>query len=251
MATGNGFTGFQSPGSASSEFNAIAFLVQAMMNGMATATLVQVKAVTNSGGVSPVGFVDIQPMVNLVDGIGTAVPHGTIYKCPYNRLQGGANAIIIDPEVGDIGVAVFADRDISSATANKAPSNPGSSRRFDMADGLYLGGFLNAAPTQYVQFSTAGITLFSPTMIQLQAQDIRLIAPTVEITASTSTTITTPTFTVNGNQVNNGDVTATGTVLAPILNGTTQVIAATKDIGPLHEHDHGTMTASGHTGTVI
>lgn len=247
----DGYNGFQRPGSASSEFNAIAFLVQSMMNGMATATLVQVKGVTNAGGVSPVGFVDVQPMVNQVDGIGTAVPHGTVYKCPYQRMQGGANAIIIDPVVGDIGVAVFADRDISSATANKAPSNPGSSRRFDMADGLYLGGFLNAAPTQYVQFSTAGIKIHSPTLVKLEAPDIQLSGATVEIAATSSATVTTPTFTVNGNQVNNGNVTATGTVLASILNGTTQVIAATKDIGPLHEHDHGTMTATGHTGTVI
>lgn len=247
----DGYNGFQRPGSASSEFNALAFLVQAMMNGMATATLVKVKGVTNSGGVSPVGYVDIQPMVNLVDGIGTAVPHGTVYKCPYQRIQGGANAIIMDPEVGDIGVAVFADRDISSATANKAPANPGSSRRFDMADGLYFGGFLNAVPTQYVQFSPAGIKIHSPTLVKLEAPDIQLSGATVEIVATGSATVTTPTFTVNGNQVNNGNVTSSGTVQGVIVSGTTQVLAATKDIGPSHEHDHGTMTATGHTGTVI
>lgn len=247
----DGYNGFQRPGSASSDFNAIAFLVQSLMNGMATATLVQVKGVTNSGGVSPVGFVDIQPMVNQVDGIGTAVAHGTIFKCPYQRMQGGANAVILDPQVGDIGVAVFADRDISSATANKAPSNPGSSRRFDMADGLYLGGFLNAAPTQYVQFSSAGITIHSPTLVKLEAPDVQVSCSTLEITASSSAEITTPTFTVNGNQVNNGNVTSSGTVEASIVSGTAQVLAATKDIGPLHIHDHGTMTGSGHTGTVI
>lgn len=241
----SGYNPFQSPDSASSEFNAISFLVQSLMSGMATATLVQVKGVTNAGGVAPAGFVDIQPMVHQVDAIGTAVPHGTIYRCPYQRIQGGANAVIIDPEVGDIGVAVFADRDISSATANKSPSNPGSGRRFDFADGLYLGGFLNAAPTQYVQFSAAGIKVHSPTLVRLEAPDIQLSAATVEIVATTSTTVTTPTLTVNGN------VTATGTVLAPNVSATTQLLAAGKDVGPTHTHDHGTMTASGHTGTVI
>ncbi len=244
-------TGFQTPTAAASEFTSIAFIVQALLNGTATSTLVTVKGVTNSGAVAPVGYVDIQPMVNQVDGAGVAVPHGTIYKCPYQRMQGGANAIILDPQVGDIGVAVFADRDISSATANKAPSNPGSSRRFDMADGLYLGGFLNAAPTQYVQFSTAGIAIHSPTLVKLDAPDVQISCATLEIAATSSAEITTPTFTVNGNQVNNGDVTSTGTVLAPTLNATTQLIAQTKDIGPNHEHDHGTMTSTGHTGTVI
>jgi hypothetical protein len=246
-----GFTGFQGVNAASSEYNAIAFVVKAMMNQMATATLVKVMAVTNAGGVVPVGFVDILPLVNLVDGQGVAVPHGTIYKCPYHRLQGGANAIIIDPEVGDIGVAIFADRDISSATANKAQANPGSARRFDMADGLYLGGFLNGEPSQFVQFGTLGITIQSPTLVKINAPDVQINCATLEIAATTSASITTPTFTVNGNTVANGNVTATGTVLAPILNGTTQVLAAGKDVGPLHVHDHGTMTASGHTGTVI
>jgi len=246
-----GFTGFQGVNAAASEFNALSFLVKAMMNQMATATLVQVKAVTNSGGVEPVGYVDILPLVNLVDGQGVAVPHGTIYKCPYLRLQGGTNAIIIDPQVDDLGVAVFADRDISSVSANKGPANPGSARRFDWADGLYLGGFLNGTPEQFVQFSSLGITIESPTLVKLIAPDVQINCATLEIAASTSAQITTPTFTVNGNQVNNGNVTSTGTVLAPTLNGTTQVIAAGKDIGPLHEHDHGTMTATGHTGTVI
>jgi hypothetical protein len=246
----DGYNGSQRPGSASSDFNAITFLVQSLMSGMATATLVKVRGVTNAGGVSPVGFVDIQPMVNQVDGIGTAVPHGTVFKCPYQRIQGGANAIILDPQVGDIGVAVFADRDISSATANKAPSNPGSARRFDLADGLYLGGFLNAAPTQYVRFSTAGIDLHSPTAITLSAPTITATAPTITLNASSGITLNTPTVTATG------DINATGTVAAaevdaPIVTVATTLTVASKNLGPNHEHDHGTMTSSGHTGTVI
>lgn len=246
-----GLNGFQTPDAAATDFNAMSFLVQALINQMATATLVKVMSVTNAGGIAPVGFVDILPLVNLVDGDGVAVPHGTIYRCPYQRLQGGANAIILDPQVGDIGLAVFADRDISSVTANKGQANPGSARRFDMADGLYLGGFLNAAPTQYVQFSATGIKIESPTAITLDAPLITLTAPTINVNASTGVNMTTPTFTVNGNQVNNGNVTSTGTMLAPNVSATTQLLAAGKDVGPLHTHDHGTMTASGHTGTVI
>lgn len=246
----SGYNGFQRPGAASSDFNAITFLIQSLMSGMATATLVKVMGVTNSGGVSPVGFVDIQPMVNQVDGVGTAVPHGTIFKCPYQRMQGGANAIILDPQVGDIGVAVFADRDISSATANKAPSNPGSARRFDLADGLYLGGFLNAAPTQYVQFSPAGIKIHSPTLVKLEAPDVQINCSTLEIAATGSAQVTTPTFTVNGNVVVSGTASA-AEVDAPIMTVSTTLTVAGKNLGPNHTHDHGTMTASGHTGTVI
>ena len=57
---------------------------------------------------------------------------------------------LIDPTQGDIGLAIFADRDISSVRANRAQANPGSYRRFDMADGVYIGGILNGMPTQTV-----------------------------------------------------------------------------------------------------
>ena len=157
--TDNPTLGQQDATSAGSQFNLIDFIVRQILYAEATATLVQVKAVTNDGGVTPVGFVDVQPLINQIDGAGNATPHGTIYNVPYHRLQGGANAIILDPQVGDIGIAVFASTDISVVKSTKAQANPGSRRRMDMADGLYMGGFLNGTPTQYVQFSTAGINI--------------------------------------------------------------------------------------------
>jgi hypothetical protein len=194
-----------------SDLNAMAFVFQMMMGKVRTAMLVKVKAVTNSGGVSPVGTVDVQPMVNQVDGAGKAVAHGTIYEIPYFRIQGGSSAVILDPQVGDIGVAIFADRDISAIKVSKAVSNPGSYRRFDMADGLYMGGFLNGTPSQYVQFSSAGIKLHSPTAITLDA-------PNIHINGDTD---------ITGNLTNNG-----------------------VNVGGAHEHG-GVQTGSGNTGAPI
>ena len=171
---GEGFLGLQSLQSGGSEFNAQMFLIQSVLSKISTVTLVQVKAVTNNGGVEPVGFVDILPLVNQIDGAGNAVQHGTIYKCPYFRLQGGTDAIILDPKVGDIGIALFADRDISSVTANRSQANPGSRRRFDMSDGLYLGGVLNGVPAQYVRFTADGIVILSPSKVTIQAPSIFL-----------------------------------------------------------------------------
>ena len=220
--SGAGFRGFQDPDTTATHFGTQAFVIGQMIRRISTATLVQVQAVTTDGGVSPVGFVDILPLVNQVDGAGNATPHGTIYKCPYLRVQGGANAVILDPQVGDIGVAVFADHDVSSVTANRGQANPGSRRRFDMADGLYLGGMLNAAPSQYVQFGAQGVTIHSPTKVTLEAPDVQITAQTMEIAASSSVTITTPTFTVNGISALNGATTITGLATvdgATLLNG--------------------------------
>lgn len=165
--------------SGSGDFNAMQFLIRQVLGKIGTTMLVEVEAVTNAGGVSPVGFVDIKPMVAQTDGAGNVTVHGTIFNVPYFRLQGGANAVILDPQVGDIGIAVVASRDISSAKATKAAAAPGSRRRFDLADSLYIGGVLNDAPTQYVRFSAAGIEVKSPTKIILDAPAVEVVGGTL------------------------------------------------------------------------
>ena len=248
-------TGQQKPSSTWGEFNNMAFMVQQAIGKLQTATLVKIEKCTNSGGLSPVGFVDVTPLVNQLDGAGNPTPHVTIFNVPYFRLQGGKNAIIIDPEPGDIGVAVFASRDITKVKATKAAANPGSFRQYSFADGLYLGGMLNAVPEQYVQFSTAGIRVHSPTQIKLDAPDIRLEAQTVEINASASATVTTPTFTVNGNTVINGNTTMAGGVAqtgggSASFSGSMAVVGDVTAQGTsVHTHTHGgVQPGPGNTG---
>lgn len=154
--SGAGYSGQMGLWGGTSDFNKTTFLVQQLLALVRTATLVQVVKCTNSGGISPVGFVDVLPLVNMIDGIGTSFKHGTVYGLTYCRVQGGLNAIICDPVPGDIGVAVFADRDISAVKKTKKQSNPGSRRKNDFADGMYLFGVLNAAPTQYLRFLQNG-----------------------------------------------------------------------------------------------
>jgi len=174
-----------------SAYNATSFMIKQLIARINTATLVQVKSVTNSGGVSPVGSVDVLPLVNQVDGAGNPTEHVTVYGLPYVRIQGGTNAVIIDPKVGDIGVAVFASRDISTVKNAKKQSNPGSYRRFNMADGLYIGGVLNGSPTNYVQFDNSG--------------NINIVS-TGKLTFSAANA----TLDTSGNLTVQGDVVATG-----------------------------------------
>ena len=147
-------------------------LFRRMMTGVATAKLVKVLSCTNAGGVAAVGSVSVQPIVNQIDSLGNVSAHGTVYGLPYFRLQGGSSAIIVDPVAGDLGVAIFCDRDISSAKRTKGVANPGSRRMFDMADGLYIGGFLNAPPVQFLQFvpNGGGINVVTPGPYTVQAQ---------------------------------------------------------------------------------
>lgn len=168
---------------------AMRFMVQQLLNCMQTVALVKVVGVSQHGDLSPVGTVNVQPLVNQMTGDRKAVPHGVIYGIPYFRLQGGSNALILDPQVGDIGMCGFCSRDSASAVANKGFANPNSHRKFDWADGLYFGGFLNGTPQQYVRFSADGLEVVSPSKVTIQAPNVELkgqITLTGEVSASAS-----------------------------------------------------------------
>lgn len=184
----SGYAGYQDPKDTGSDHSAYSFLINSIVNRLATTALVRVVAVTNTGGVAPVGTVDVIPMVHQVDGDGNPTPHGTIHALPYIRLQGGTDAVILDPKVGDIGLALFCSRDISSVKRIKAPTTPGSNRKFDWADGIYLGGVLNGTPVQYVQFSAAGINVTSPTKVTITAPNVEIDATTLTVNAAIQAT---------------------------------------------------------------
>lgn len=206
-----GYQTTERPEHSANESNANEFLIRQILSRTNTCTLVKVLKVTNAGGLEPVGFVDILPLVHQLDGYGNAVPHGTIYHIPYVRIQGGTDAIILDPKVGDIGIALFAQHDISSVKANKGPANPGSFRRFDHSDGLYLGGVLNGTPEQYVRFSEEGIHIVSPHAVTIEApsvtvnaDEVTVTAPDVTINADNGVTIDSPTVTCSGDVIASG-----------------------------------------------
>lgn len=183
----DGYAGQADPMVRTHIYNSLKFMVDQVMAGNWTITLGLVKSVSG-GGVDSPPIVTVQPMVNEVDGAGNSTPHGIINNVPVFRLQGGGNAFIADPVVGDIGILAFASSDISSVKNNKAPSNPGSFRTFDPADAMYLGGLLGAKPTQYMQINDDGIgivlpngisCMFSSSGITLTAGSNVIVIPTV------------------------------------------------------------------------
>ena len=212
------YAGQQGVSSISSAFNAMAAIINSMLSTVRTAILVQIQAVTNAGGLTQIGTVNFVPLVDALDGFGQAWPHSIVYQCPYLRIAGGANAVILDPQVGDIGIAMVADRDISNVVSKQAnvPSNPSqttshappaSQRRFDFTDAIYLGMVLNGLPTQYIQFNTSGITVVSPTAVNVQA-------PQVNVHASQQVTIQAPQINSKGTWSHNGTITSTGDIKA-------------------------------------
>lgn len=161
--------------SANTPENALDFVIERYLKGkLNTALPVRVVAV-NPGKVGPCGTVDVMPLVGQLDGEGNALAPQTIHGVPYTRIQGGVAAVIVDPEPGDIGLAVFCQRDISSAMANKGSANPGSFRTFDQADAWYIGGGKNKTPEIYLELKQEGVaTLRAPLKIILDSPLVEL-----------------------------------------------------------------------------
>ena len=149
------------PDDANTDFNVTAFIVRQMIARLDTMKLVQVQVVHGGGGaIAAAGTVDVLPLVNQVDGSGNPQAHGTVYGIPWWRLQGGNGAVIADPVANDVGYIIVSDRDISNAKANPGQQvNPPSFRRYNLQDGIYVGGCLNGIPTQYIAFTPQGIVV--------------------------------------------------------------------------------------------
>jgi GpV-like protein with Apex motif len=164
----------------SSDLNAIAAIVRQMVNRLDIMKLVKVTAIHPGSGTPPSGgTVDVLPLVNQIDGSGNPVQHGTVFGLPVFRLQAGNTAIIMDPAVGDYGYVVCADRDSSLVLKTPGQANPGSRRRYNLADGVFICGVgsMNGKPTSYLWFKSDGswtLTAGSSPVLQSISGGIKL-----------------------------------------------------------------------------
>ena len=199
--------------SGASEFNAISFLVEQAIKGMVnTAIPVRVDSCTKPGVGGAAGCVSATPLVQQRGADGKALDTVSLPQLPYIRLSASTAAVVIDPQPGDVGFAVFAQQAISNLTAGSSdPVQAGSFRTFDMSDGVFIPAILGVAPTTYVHLDPekGEITLKAPTKITIEAPQIELKGPVKMGGAGSSDTIT-----LDGNVSTNGNITAAGNVNA-------------------------------------
>ena len=142
------------------------FIINTLINrSVNTAILCQViNVIPQSENSLDIVYVDIKPLVTQLTASGETIEHSTINNVPVIRWQGGGNSIIINPIIGDIGLAIIASNDISGVKSSKKQSPPTSLRKFDYADSIYLGGLLNAIPTNYINLHDGIIDIKTTTL---------------------------------------------------------------------------------------
>ncbi|WP_313327808.1 Gp138 family membrane-puncturing spike protein [Enterobacter oligotrophicus] len=221
-----------SPQDTTTETNAQQFLMRQFLMGKAFITLALVIKVSESGEV-----VSVKPMVEGFTGSGNLIPNSVIHGVPVWRLQRGASAVIMPPVEGDIGLIAICDRDITAVKATKDAALPGSNRTHSYSDAIYLGGVLNAEPSQYVKFANDGIDIVSPLVVQVNGntvvvnadEKISLNAPVIEANGQ----LTQGSGSYAGNATFGGSITATGEVTGKGI--------------PLSTHRHGGVESGSST----
>lgn len=182
------------PMSYGSDLNAQEFFIRSIIKRMvSTAIPVRVDAVESRAGEgSGALYVDVTPLICQTDADGNALDPVSIPHLPYFRLQHGTAAVICDPKVGDIGLAIFAQQDVSRLNGQTTPVAPSTFRCFDMSDGFYIGGFWGKTPTTFIHIEDSGhVTITAPEAVVVNTT-------TATVNASGSTTIDSPSVTITG-----------------------------------------------------
>ena len=108
---------------------------------------------------APIGRCEVLPLVQQIDGSNNVYPMGKIINVPYLRVQGGSNAIVIDPQVGDVGLCGFCERDISIVKRTGELSAPDTRRKYNINSAVYMFTMMSGTPTQYIHFKSSGIDI--------------------------------------------------------------------------------------------
>ena len=166
-------------------------------------------------GVNIVGFVDIQLMIEQTNGQKKGNETAIVCNVPYVRIQGGTNAVIIDPEINDLGVAIFSSRDITNFKEARRQTPPATWRKFSISDAIYIGGIRNQKPVQYIHFRNDGIEIYSPKRVHITTPTVLIDSDNTTINTSAKTTIN-----ANGGCEINAETTNNGNVQ---INGNTKI----------------------------
>ncbi len=128
------------------------------------------KVYSNDNG--PVGFVSVKPMLYRIGADNNNLELGEIHNVPYYRIQGGKNAVICDPQVGDIGFCVFATRDTSLLKRTRSRVGPNVNRICDQSDAFLTMTWSKEEAEQYIWFKGDEIHIKANSKIVLDAPEV-------------------------------------------------------------------------------
>jgi phage baseplate assembly protein gpV len=205
--------------------NATAFLIeQTIRDTVNTAEVVSIDGADQSGTDGPAGYAAATPLVCQTDGFDQTLPPASIAKMPFFRPQAGKAAIVMDPQPGDKAILIAMKRDSSGVAVGKNdPSQPGSFRTFDQADGYLVNGFLGEQPEIWLHLNpvSGDISLSTKAAnVEITCREsgdmtIKTGAGSINIECTQTAIIKAPQIILDGNVRITGNLTVVGTSEGP------------------------------------
>ena len=155
------------PSDFTSDANLLSKIFDKMLGEASFIELVQVTAVDGL-------TCTVKPLLAKRDAVGNKVATIEVSGIPFMRLQMGVSAVLMNPKVGDKGLLLCCDRDISNILATGQESMVATGFTHVKKDGIYLGGvgLLGATPTEYIEFTGTGINMVSTGTININGVQI-------------------------------------------------------------------------------
>lgn len=194
----------------------------------------------------------VQPMIKVLGTNGQSISRAQIASVPVFQIGGGGFMLNFNLKPGDLGWIKATDRDTSLYLQGCTEQQPNSQRMHSFNDGVFLPQIMQGFTIDPEDAENAvWQTLDGTVRVALWSDRVKITAPrtvvespVVEVEASTSVLITSPTTTIDGELVVTGDVQmdsklhVTDTIVSDqTVTGTVDVIAGTK---LLKAHTHGT-----------
>lgn len=149
------------------------YIIESLISNIHTMIPVKILSITvPTDTLAPIGRCEVQPLVQQIDGSNNTYDLGKIINVPYLRVQGGSNAVVIDPQVGDVGLCGFCERDISIVKRTGELSAPDNRRRYDINSAVYMFTMMSGIPTQYIHFKSSGIDIKSTGNVNINGLNI-------------------------------------------------------------------------------
>lgn len=217
---------------------------------------------------SDTNTVSVQPALSLerlrADGTTVVERLPVLVNCPVEFPQAGPFALTFPIAAGDEGLVTITSRCIDSWFQSGGHGVAPDKRMHDLSDGVFnpslrnQGRRLGSISTTDVQLRhedgdafvgiapNKDISAVTPGLFHVDAGNATVRAATINLIGQVN--VTGDLNMLSGGQINaiTLRVSAAANFYAAIVDMTTG-----KDIGGTHIHDHGTMTSSGHTGTVV
>ena len=138
------------------------FIIQQLISNVHTMIPVEVVSISvPTDTLAPIGRCSVKILVQQIDGNNNVYSGGTVINVPYLRVQGGKNAVVLDPVVGDVGLCGFCERDISMVKRTGAEAAPNTRRQYSLNDAVYMFTMMSGTPEQFVHFKDIGIDIKS------------------------------------------------------------------------------------------